>query len=167
MKTIRNYILLGLFMFSIFTLVVAPIEIYKTIEARSWDAVGVKVITNHISSIHHDHYLKVEILDLETGKISSNVSVRYGDAHLLVEVLDYLLWSTFDTDMDRYPVGAEIKAFRSPDKTTYVLEQNSVVLMLVLILLACIYPGLTIWSVVTKRSNNRFHWTSALTRRRQ
>ena len=152
MKNVKEFIFLSLFVLSIGLLVMTPIEIYKTIEARSWVPVDVIVISSQIDE-NHGHYLKIEILDIEKGETNSRVSLRYGDIHLSVEVFGSLFISTLYADRARYPVGAKIKAFRSPDQSIYVLEQNTINQMLVLLLLACIYPGVTIWSIVTNRSN--------------
>ena len=142
--------LLFLFFLSIFLLIVAPIEIYKTIDARSWKSVEVKVISNEIAK-DDDFYLNTVILDMSNQKASSNVSIRYGEPSFTIVFFGKLIGSTYDKDKDRYRAGAVIKAYRSPDKKTYVLEQNTITEMLILFMLGLIYPGITIALAIKNR----------------
>lgn len=132
LKTLWACLILTLIGVSLFSLLVAPYEIYKTVSAHKWKPVKVKIVTNQILERQNRFYPHIRIKDQETGKISQKVSVRYGDITLSFVFFGGLMGSNLYEDRDKYPVGTVVTAFRSPNNS-YVLEQNSPKTMLMMI----------------------------------
>ena len=147
LKKLRGFFLLALFLFSIFTLIVTPFEMKQTIQAQNWDSVEVEILSNEILRGSRGFYPEVRVKNLETEEISSTVSFRYGDFSHSITFLGWLANSSMYADRDKYPDGTIMTAYHSPDGKRYVLEQNSITLMLIMFSLALIYPLITIVSI--------------------
>lgn len=151
MKTIISFALLAVFGFSIFFLVFIPIEAYNVVRVRDWEAVEVEITKSEIERNRGSFYLDIRIRDLETDTISQQVSVRHGDISLSIVFIGWLTESSLYNDQDNYPEGMIITAYRSPDGSRYVLEQNSLWLMGIIFGLSLIYPLFTIYHIIKHR----------------
>ncbi len=63
---------MALFVFavSIFYLLVAPYEIFKTLQARSWTPVEVEVVTSELRRNHENMVLEVSVRDIQANQIT-------------------------------------------------------------------------------------------------
>ena len=151
MKTVISFTLLAVFGFSLFFLIFIPIEAYNVVRAWDWEQVEVTITKSEIERVRGRFYLNIRIRDLETDTISESVSVRYGDISLSIIFIGWLMESNLYDDQDNYPEGMITTAYRSPDGSRYVLEQNSLWLMGILFGLALIYPLFTIYHIIKNR----------------
>ena len=67
-------------------------------------------------------------------------------------VFGKLINSSLLDDQMLFPGGKVVRAFRSPDKSEYVLEQNSISTVLTIFILACIYPAIAVVSIFRSRT---------------
>ncbi len=155
LRQLLGFLLLCLLGFSLFFMVFVPIEIYKTIAARSWEPVEVTISSSRIIERSNRYHLELIIEEVKSKKRGSRVSVRHGDMTLSFVAFGGLLNSTLYSDRNRYPVGAVTTAYRSPDGHSYVLEQNSIDFLLVLFAIACVYPAISIWKIKRGGSDSR------------
>lgn len=163
LQKIFGFVMLTVFFSSIFLLVTIPFEIRRTLDARTWESVPVKIIDYPMDrDMDGLPYSRIRIQDLEKNTTSMRVQFRYGDFGWNVYFF-YHRVATLDTvDQRKYPPGTVVEAFRSPDGREYVLEQNSLNTMLTLFVLSCIYPGIAVVSIIRsqKASNKRERFTS-------
>ena len=150
MKQLRGILLLAVLALSLFLLLFTPLEMYRTIKAQSWQPVDVEIVTSEIKRVWSDFTLEIQVRDLKTGAMSKRVAVRYGDIDFSLIAVATLARSTRYVDRDRYPRGRRIKAFRNPEGTSYVLEQNTITQMIIVFLLACIYPAIATAALIKK-----------------
>ena len=147
MTTVLGFAKLFLFCVAVGMLVLGPVQIKKTLDARTWQPREVKITQSRIISSpsgghghsSRTHSLQIEILDMESGTRSSKVHVRFGGFNVNVAVLSSLAASTLDKDQEKYSVGAEVTAFKHPDRDQYVLEQNTTTAMLCAVLVSLTY----------------------------
>ena len=152
MKRLKGFFMLFLLGLSLFLLLFVPIEMYRTIKAQTWQPVEVEIVSIGIRRVWSDFTLEVQVRDLKTGVMSNQVAVRYGDIDLSLIAFSSLARSTKYVDLDKYARGKRIVAFRSAEGASYVLEQNTITLMTVVFLLACVYPAIAMRALIKRRS---------------
>ncbi len=135
---------------AIFFLIFAPFAIWDTYDAWSWEPRKVRIISSEIVFIPGDNdksggnSLKIALLDLADHETSSNVQVRYGDFSYELHLPWRPTISKKQDDLARYPSGKEWIAFRDPrprKHRRYVLEQNSILLMVGIWLVSLAWIG--------------------------
>jgi|GEM_PF-5182454 len=153
MKQVVSFIMLALIGFSIFFLIFIPLESYNVIRAWDWEATHVLITKSEIerggTGTNRGFYLDIHIRDLQTETNSQRVAIRYGDIDFSIRLVSWLPFSTIRDDQSTYAEGTVTTAYRSPDGLQYVLEQNSLTLMIIIFLLSLIMPIYAGYHIIT------------------
>jgi hypothetical protein len=115
-----------------FFLLLAPFEIKKTRDAWSWPPVKVRVTESRIEHVRGEgggHSLKIAVQEIDNPARRGAARVRFGEIGHNVHFFSHRFYSSLDADLALYPAGKELTAYRQPDADYYLLEQNSVTLM--------------------------------------
>ena len=137
-KLLWPYIILLSLGCSLLLTILAPIEIYKTINGKSWQPRKVRIIHSELELVRGKGklLLNIALYDLESKTTSSTVFVRFGDIEVDIHLPFMRSISSKRRDSQKYIVGKELIAYKNPKSNEYLLEQNSITLMITLLLLS-------------------------------
>ncbi|MCI5050623.1 MAG: hypothetical protein MRY32_09925 [Rickettsiales bacterium] len=135
--------------FSLFTVITAPLEMFKTYRAQGWEQIVVEMVTNDQVAEVASGEPALSIKDTQTQTITDQVQFRYGD---LPSSLTF--FGMFDVNRvfpraHEYKPGDIVYAYRSGK--TYVIEQNTIWQSLIIWLLSFILPILIAMKLLKKK----------------
>lgn len=151
---LQSFLILIFSFFTLFMTVVAPLEIRKVKQAKTWERVSAVVVGAEYRPApfnRNSKYLEFSLRETQTLDEFMIVDARPGDFPLTVNLFG---WQVFDSNLNllnKYKVNEQTEVIRSPDHRKYYFEAGNYRLMGFLFLLSIVWWGYVIWYIIKLR----------------
>lgn len=151
---LQSFLILIFSFFTFFMTVIAPLELRKVKQAKTWERVNAVVIGAEYKPApfnRNSKYLEFSLRETQTLNGFKIVDARPGDFPLTVNLFGWQVYDSNQKLLGKYKINEQIEVIISPDHRKYFFEAGNYRLMGVLFLLSIAWWVYVIWYIIKLR----------------